>query len=51
LTNDDIKAKTFGRPVGSNRNRLKAEIKAITYHNLKIEKTDDGFKVEIVLDV
>jgi len=51
LTDDHIKTKAFGRPVGSNRNRLKAEIKAITYHNLKIEKTDDGFKVEIVLDV
>jgi len=51
LTEDRIKAKAFGRPVGSNRNRLKAEIKAITYHDLKIEKTDDGFKVEIVLDV
>ncbi len=51
LTNTKIRAKALGRLVGSNRNRLKTEIKAATYHNLKIEKTAEGHKVEIVFDV
>lgn len=51
LTGTTIKVKAFGRPVGANRNRLKTEIKAATYHNLKIDKTPEGYKVEIVFDV
>ena len=51
LTATGLKAKAFGRPVGANRNRLKTEIKAATYHNLKIAKTSDGYEVEIIFDV
>src|SRR3989338_3381766 len=51
LTETRIKAKAFGRPVGANRNRLKTEIKAATYHNLKIEKSESGCVVEIIFDV
>lgn len=51
LTDGCIKATASGRPVGENRNRLKTEIKAATYHGLKIEKTDSGYKVEIVFDI
>src|SRR3990167_8828409 len=45
-----LEAKAHGRPVGANRNRLKTEIKAATYHDLKIRKTAEGYEVEIVFD-
>ena len=51
LTDNRIKAKAFGRPVGENRNRLKTEIKAATYSDLKIKKAADGYMVEINFDV
>ncbi len=51
LSENSLKAKAFGRMVGANRNRLKTEIKAVTYSDLKIKKTPDGFLVEIVFDV
>ena len=51
LSPNRIKARAFGRPVGANRNRLKIEVKAVTYYDLKIKKTDKGYEVEIVLDV
>ena len=51
LSEDVITAKAFGRSVSENRNRLKTEIKAATYYNLKIIKRDDYFEVEIVFDV
>jgi len=51
LTDTGMEARVVGRPVGANRNRLKTEIKAATYSDLKIEKTPDGYKVEIVFDV
>ena len=51
LSENNIKAKVFGRPVSANRNRLKTEIKAVTYSDLKINTTDGGYKVEIIFDV
>lgn len=51
LSDDVIKAKAYGRLVSENRNRLKTEIKAATYYNLKIIKRDDYYEVDIVFDV
>ena len=51
LAEGRLKAKAFGRPVGDNRNRLKTEIKAATYSDLKIKNTSDGYEVSIVFDV
>ncbi|OGW85858.1 MAG: hypothetical protein A2987_04895 [Omnitrophica bacterium RIFCSPLOWO2_01_FULL_45_10] len=51
IAENRIKARAFGRSVGANRNRLKTEIKAATYHNLEIKKKDSGYEVEIVFDV
>ena len=46
-----LKATAFARPVGANRNRLKTEIKAATYSDLKIEKHGAGYQVDIIFDV
>ena len=46
-----IKARAHGRHVGENRNRLKTEIKAVTYHDLKIKKEGAAYSVEIIFDV
>ena len=51
LSDTAIKAKVFGRSVGDNRNRLKTEIKAITYSGLAIKKSKEGFQVDIIFDV
>ncbi len=51
LSEDVIRAKVFGRSVSENRNRLKTEIKAATYYNLKIIKKDDYYEVDIIFDV
>lgn len=51
LSEDFIKAKAFGRAVSDNKNRLKTEIKAATYYNLKIIKRDDYYEVDIIFDV
>ena len=51
LSQDLLKAKAYGRAVSDNRNRLKTEIKAATYYNLKIRKLDDYYQVDIVFDV
>lgn len=39
--------------IGSNiiNYKVNIEIKAATYHQLKVEKTDDGWQAEVILDV
>ncbi len=51
LSENRVKAKVFGRPAAANRNRLKLEVKAITYADLKIQKSGGGYQVEIIFDV
>lgn len=46
-----LKARARGRHVGENRNRLKVEIKAATYHDLKITRSPEGYSVEIIFDI
>ena len=51
LSENRIKAKVLGRPIALNRNRLKTEIKAVTYSGLKVMKSGGGYQVEIIFDV
>ncbi|MCX5686807.1 MAG: archease [Candidatus Omnitrophica bacterium] len=51
ISETGLKARAFGRPVASNKNRLKTEIKAATYSDLKIVKDGSGYRVEIIFDV
>ena len=48
---DRLKARASGRHIGDNRNRLKKEIKAVTFHNLDVKESPDGFSAEIIFDV
>jgi SHS2 domain-containing protein len=51
LSKEQLMVKAYGRHIGENRNRLKTEIKAATYHDLHIEEGPDGLSVDIVFDV
>ncbi len=43
----NLRAELCGAPIAS----LDKEIKAVTYHNLKVETTTEGLRVNIVFDV
>ncbi|NQT22996.1 MAG: archease [Candidatus Omnitrophica bacterium] len=51
ISSTRIMAHANGRHLGSNRNRLKTEIKAATYHDLTIKEIDGRYSVDIVFDV
>lgn len=40
-----------GEPLDPARHRLTHEIKAITYHHLKVEQTPDGWLAEVIVDI
>jgi SHS2 domain-containing protein len=45
-----LRANAYGERFDPSRHRLKTQIKAATYHLLKLEK-DNGFRAQIIFDV
>ncbi len=45
-----LRAIARGERVDLSRHKLKTQVKAATYHMLKVEK-EDGFKAQVILDV
>jgi SHS2 domain-containing protein len=46
-----LQATARGEPFDPARHRLDAEIKAVTYHGLKVEPTTDGWLAEVIVDI
>jgi len=51
LTGRSIIARLQGEPYNRQKNPLKAEIKAVTYHGLNIKKSKNGWLAKVVFDV
>jgi len=46
-----LRAVAFGEKLDLLRHEVKLEIKSVTYHQLKVEKTNDGWKAQVIFDV
>lgn len=51
LSDRGLTATARGEPADPNRHRLSHEVKAITYHNLKVEQVENGWKAEVIVDI
>jgi len=51
LDERSISAQARGEKVDLKRHRLKTEIKAVTYHELKVRKVKDIWQAEVIFDV
>lgn len=51
LTGEGLTARARGEPFDPARHQLDSEVKAVTYHGLKVEKHPDGWLAEVVLDL
>jgi len=40
-----------GEPMDAARHKLDVEIKAVTWHGLKVERTSDGWLAEVIVDI
>jgi SHS2 domain-containing protein len=41
----------WGEPLDRSRHELAHEVKAITYHGLRVERTADGWLAEVIVDI
>ena len=51
LSKKRLQAFAYGETIDLSRYSLKTSIKAATYHMLMIEKNDEGFKTQVILDI
>ena len=51
ISETEIKAKAYGEKLDAKRHHLKREVKAATYHRLKIEKTTSGWQAQVIFDI
>lgn len=51
VTELGLTATACGERIDAGRHRLTHEIKAITYHQLKVEQTSDGWFAEVIVDI
>jgi SHS2 domain-containing protein len=46
-----VQATVYGEEFDAERHGLKVEVKTPTYHEYRIEKTDEGYRATVILDV
>ena len=51
LTETQLKAGACGEPYDARRHDLSSAIKAATWHEASVEKTDDEYKARIIFDI
>lgn len=51
LHDGGLEARALGQPLDFERHRLLHEVKAITYHRLKVERTGEGWLAEVIVDI
>lgn len=51
LGENRLKGKAWGEPLDESRHELGTDIKAVTYHMLKVEKTGTGWEADVIFDI
>ena len=51
VANTTLTATAKARPLDLEQDRLLREVKAVTYHNLRVEQTNEGWLAEVILDI
>ena len=51
IDQDGLDGLARGEMIDASRHKLEHEVKAITYHNLSVVRTDDGWESEVIVDI
>jgi SHS2 domain-containing protein len=51
LTETHLAARAFGEPYDAQRHELSSAIKAVTWHEASVERTNGGYKARIIFDI
>jgi SHS2 domain-containing protein len=48
---EGLRATVSGEPFDESRHQLDHEVKAVTYHGLKVQQAGEGWNAEVILDI
>ena len=51
LTHNALKATCYGEDFDPDKHKIKIGVKAATYHMLRLDMNNDGYKAQIILDI
>jgi SHS2 domain-containing protein len=51
LADGRLRATAWGEPIDTSRHELDHEVKAITYHGLKLERVGNAWLAEVIVDI
>jgi SHS2 domain-containing protein len=51
LKENGMTGSAWGEPIDRTRHCLEHEVKAITYHGLRVERTKEGWVAEVIVDI
>ena len=51
LSDTTLEAEVWGERIDRARHAMVGHVKAVTYHQLRIDRTDDGWQAQVVVDV
>lgn len=51
LSHDSLNATVFGEEIDLSRHTIKTQVKAATYHQIKMKKEGDGYNARVILDI
>jgi SHS2 domain-containing protein len=51
LTHNQLKATCYGENFDPMKHKIKVGVKAATYHMLRLDKNDGGYKAQIIFDI
>ena len=51
IDDNGLHGSAWGEPLDRARHELAHEVKAITYHGLRVERTADGWLAEVIVDI
>jgi len=51
ITESTLEARAYGENIDFRRHQLVTDVKAATYHMLKLIRTEDGWMAEVIFDV
>jgi SHS2 domain-containing protein len=46
-----LEATCIGAPIRQDQMRMRADVKAVTYHLFSVERGEDGWRARVVLDI
>ena len=51
LSGGSLSARVRGEPIDLDRHELRVEVKAVTWHDLRVTRTERGFEAYVLLDI